>query len=128
MILTVLMLNERNFSVQIFLTVLAIHGLFPLLEGSHLAQHASSDEVHGAVDSASGLLSHQGSGVLAKLRCKRWVLAMYQPQRRRTDWGRSPPHATNSARGRRNEIGVLMPCHQFSRWRLARSLFCVVLT
>ena len=51
MILTVLMLNERNVSVQIFLQlVLAIHGLFPLLEGRHLAYHASSDEAHGAVD------------------------------------------------------------------------------
>ena len=95
--------------------VLTIHSLFPLLEGSHLAQHASSDEAHGAVDSASGLLCHHGSGVLAKLRRKRWVLAMYQPQRRRTDWGRLPPHATNSARGRRDEVGVLMPCHQSSR-------------
>ena len=60
MILTVLMLNERNVSVQIFLqVVLAIHGLFPLLEGRHLANHASSDEAHGAVDSASGPLRHQ---------------------------------------------------------------------
>ena len=45
------MLNEHNVSVQIFLqVVLAIHGLFPLLEGRHLANHASSDEAHGAVD------------------------------------------------------------------------------
>ena len=108
--------------------VLAIHGLFPLLEGSHLAQHASSDEAHGAVDSATGLLSHQGSGVLAKLRRKCWVLAMYQPQRRRTYWDRSPSHATKSVRGRRDEISVLVSCYQASRWRLARSLFCVVLT
>ena len=107
--------------------ILASHCLFPLLEGSQLAQHASSDEAHGAVDSASGLLCHQGSGVLAKLRRKRWVLAMYQPQRCRTHWGRSPPHATNSVR-RRDEVGVLMPCHQSSRWRLARSPFHVFLT
>ena len=54
------MLNERNDSVQIDLkVVLAIHGLFPLLEGRHLAYHASSDEVHGAVDSASSPLRHQ---------------------------------------------------------------------
>ena len=53
------MLNERNGSVQIFLqVVLAIHGLFPLLEGCHLANHASFDEAHGAVDSASGPLRH----------------------------------------------------------------------
>ena len=54
------MLNERNNSVQIFLqVVLAIHGLFPLLEGRHLTNHASSDEAHGAVDSASSSLRHQ---------------------------------------------------------------------
>ena len=104
---TSVILASRHFSQLI----LASHSLFPLLEGSQLAQHASSDEAHGAVDSASGLLCHQGSGVLAKLRRKRWVLAMYQPQRRRTYWGRSPSHATNSARGRRDEIGVLMSCH-----------------
>ena len=57
---TVQMLNERNVSVQIILQiVLAIHGLFPLLEGRHLTNHASSDEAHGAVDSASGSLRHQ---------------------------------------------------------------------
>ena len=37
------MLNERTVSVQIFLhVVLAIHGLFPLLEGRHLTNQASS--------------------------------------------------------------------------------------
>ena len=52
--------QRRNVSVQIFLqVVLAIHGLFPLLEGRHLANHASSDEAHGAVDFASGPLRHQ---------------------------------------------------------------------
>ena len=57
---TVQMLNEHNVSVQIILQiVLAIHGLFPLLEGRHLTNHASSDEAHGAVDSASGSLRHQ---------------------------------------------------------------------
>ena len=60
MILTVQMLNERNVSVQILLhVVLAIHGLFPLLEGRHLTNHAGSYEAHGAVYSASGPLRHQ---------------------------------------------------------------------
>ena len=69
---------ERNVSVQTSShIILAMHRLFPLLEGSQLAQHASSDEAHGAVNSASGRLCHHGSGVLAKLRRKRWVLAMY---------------------------------------------------
>ena len=69
---------ERNVSVQTFSQViLAMHRLFPLLEGSQLAQHASSDEANGAVNSASGRLCHHGSGVLAKLRRRRWVLAMY---------------------------------------------------
>ena len=55
---TSVILASRHFSQLI----LASHSLFPLLEGSQLAQHASSDEAHGAVDSASGLLCHQGSG------------------------------------------------------------------
>ena len=107
---TVLMLNERKVSVQIFLQfVLAIHGLFPLLEGRHLVYQASSDEAHGAVYSASGSLRHHGSGVLAKLRRECWVLTMDQSQRSRTHWDRTPSRATNSARGRRNEIRVLLP-------------------
>ena len=57
---------ERNISVQTFShIILTMHRLFPLLEGSQLAQHASSDEAHGAVNSASGRLCHHGSGVLA---------------------------------------------------------------
>ena len=97
MIITVLMLNERNVSVQIFLQfVLAIHDLFPLLEGRHLAYQVSSDEAHGAVYSVSGPLRHHGSGVLAKLRRKCWVLTMYQSQRSRTHWDRTPSRATNS--------------------------------
>ena len=55
---TSVILASRHFSQLI----LASHCLFPLLEGRQLAQHASSDEVHGAVDSASGLLCHHGSG------------------------------------------------------------------
>ena len=46
-----------------------MHRLFPLLEGSQLAQHASSDEAHGAVNSASGLLCHHGSASDGSWRC-----------------------------------------------------------
>ena len=45
---------ERNVSVQTSSQIiLTMHRLFPLLEGSQLVQHASSDEAHGAVNSAS---------------------------------------------------------------------------
>ena len=58
---------EHNVSVQTCShVILAMHRLFPLLEGSQLAQHASPDEAHGAVYSASGCLCHHGSGVLAE--------------------------------------------------------------
>ena len=50
---------ERNVQASIVLSIiLAMHRLFPLLEGSQLAQHASPDEAHGAVNSASGCLGH----------------------------------------------------------------------
>ena len=76
------------FSVSIMLCIiLAMHRLFPLLEGRQLAQHASPDEAHGAVDSASGCLGHHGTGILAQLRRKRWVMSMDEPQRCRTHWG-----------------------------------------
>ena len=74
------------FSVSIVLCIiLAMHRLFPLLEGRQLAQHASPDEAHGAVD--SGCLGHHGAGVLAQLRRKRWIMSMDEPQRCRTHWG-----------------------------------------
>ena len=42
---------ERNVQASIVLSIiLAMHHLFPLLEGSQLAQHASPDEAHGAVN------------------------------------------------------------------------------
>ena len=59
--------------------ILAMHRLFPLLEGSQLAQHASPDEAHRAVDSSSCGLSHHGAGVLAQLRRKRWILSVDEP-------------------------------------------------
>ena len=67
--------------------ILAMHRLFPLLEESQLAQHASPDEAHRAVDSSSCGLGHHGAGVLAQLRRKRWILTMDEPQRCRTHWG-----------------------------------------
>ena len=67
--------------------ILAMHRLFPLLEGSQLAQHASPDEAHRAINSSSCGLSHHGAGVLAQLRRKRWILSVDEPQRCRTHWG-----------------------------------------
>ena len=79
---------ERNVQASTVLSIiLAMHRLFPLLEGSQLAQHASPDEAYGAVNSVSGCLGHHGAGVLTQLRRKRWVLTMNKPQRCRTHWG-----------------------------------------
>ena len=50
---TSVILASRHFSQLI----LASHSLFPLLEGSQLAQHASSDEAHGAVDCVWSVVS-----------------------------------------------------------------------
>ena len=73
-------------SVTMLCIILVMHRLFPLLDGSQLAQHASPDEAHRAVDSSSCGLSH-GAWVLAQLRRKRWILSVDEPQRCRTHWG-----------------------------------------